>query len=115
MRQKPLKLIMAVLALCVLIACSRKPNNSPLAGVKISVGMRRTELERLVTEATGAESRYNAHSMYDEAEVRYEDDYVILLVKFRPGAPAPYVKTEKGIQHLPPAGSTVLSWKFVSK
>ena len=84
--------------------------------LELSVGMRRADLEKLVAEATGVESKYIIHTMHGQREAQYHDGKNILIVKFRSGAPAPWIKTEDGSRlHLPPIDATVESWELKKK
>ena len=86
---------------------------SPLAQLKLTVGMKRAELEKLVAEATGVASKYRVHTMHDEREARYQDGTTVLIVKFKPGFPAPWRRTpDGGAEHMPPMDATVESWEL---
>ena len=86
---------------------------SPLRLVKIKTGMTRTRLEVLVATATGVRSSYRIHSMISRREAQYSDGRTLLIVRFKPGAPAPWVKRKDGkAQHLSPIDATVESWIF---
>ncbi len=87
---------------------------SPLQNLQIKVGMKRAEVEELIESAIGKESEYNEYSMYDSTEGKYNDGNTILIIQYKPGFPAPWVKTPDGnIEHLPPIDAEVLSWKYV--
>lgn len=84
-----------------------------LRRVRLSVGMKRLEAERVIAEATGVKSRYDLHAMDTSREVRYRDGSTVLVVRYKPGSPAPWIATPDGAaQHLPPVDGEVLSWEF---
>jgi hypothetical protein len=94
---------------------STKTSNgdSPLRRVKLAVGMKRVEAEQLIAEATGVRSKYDLHAMDVSPEARYEDGQGVLVVRYRPGTPAPLVTMSNGgSEHLPPIDGEVLSWAY---
>jgi len=122
-------LICAACCIVACIGCTAKPSGpinqtedlkpeklqqtSALDKLELSVGMKRADLEKLIAEATGVESKYLIHTMHGQREAQYQDGKTILIVKFRPGAPAPWIKTEDGRRlHLPPIDATVESWEL---
>ena len=91
----------------------RGETTSPLRQVKLAVGMKRLEAERVIAEATGVKSGYDLHAMDTSREVRYRDGSTVLVVRYKPGSPAPWIATpDGGAQHLPPVDGEVLSWEF---
>ncbi|MCY2928884.1 MAG: HEAT repeat domain-containing protein, partial [Planctomycetota bacterium] len=89
--------------------------DSRLAQVKLAVGMSRLEAERLIAQATGVKSKYDLYAMDTSSEVRYSDGTVILIVRYKPGSPAPTIQLPDGNrQGYPPMDGEVLSWEFAA-
>jgi len=84
---------------------------SPLRRVSLSVGMKREEAEELIAEATGIPETYNIFTMHGEREASYRHGTTTLVVRYRPGLPAPWGDGH----HWPPIDATVLSWEFGAK
>ncbi len=86
---------------------------STLLNVKLTVGMKRAEAERLIAEATGTPSKYDLNAMDISPEVRYQDKASVLVVRYKPGMPAPQIQTpDRHIQGFSPVDGEVLSWEF---
>ena len=87
--------------------------DSRLRQVKLVVGMKRVEAERLIAEATGVKSKYDLHAMDTSSEVRYSDGTTVLIVRYKPGSPAPTIALpDGGRRSYPPVDGEVLSWEF---
>ncbi|MEI7835391.1 MAG: hypothetical protein WCK05_03170 [Planctomycetota bacterium] len=77
--------------------------------------MSRLEAERLIAQATGVKSKYDLYAMDTSSEVRYSDGTVILIVRYKPGSPAPTIQLPDGSrQGYPPMDGDVLSWEFAA-
>lgn len=94
-------------------APATKPAASKLPRVKLAVGMKRAEAERLIAAATDVPSKYDLHAMDTSREVAYRDGAVTLVVQYKPGSPSPLVQVPGGgAQHLPPIDGEVIAWRF---
>jgi hypothetical protein len=106
--------IITACALALLAGCavtSEDAKDSPLRHVTLVVGMKRLDAEQAIADATGLKSRYDIHAMDTSREVQYRDGDTILVVKYKPGAPAPLFTNNDGqVQGLPPIDGEVISW-----
>ncbi len=89
----------------------------PLERIKLSAGMKRTDVEALVAKATGVESSYTAYNgaaAIEAADLQavYQDGVNQLTVKYNHGTPAPWVRPADGgpAQHYEPIDQSVKSW-----
>lgn len=91
-----------------------QPAASRLRAIELVAGMKRLEAERLIAAATGVKSTYDLHAMNTDREVTYRDGSEALIVKYKPGLPAPTFKMpDGGHQTLPAVDGEVISWEFV--
>ena len=109
---RPLKKNGEVWGLAEMITSSQ----SGLRKVNLVAGMKRLDAERIIADATGVKSKYDLYAMDASREVRYRDGTTVLVVRYKPGSPAPWVKMPDGhAEHLPPMDGEVLSWEFLSE
>ena len=91
-----------------------QPAFSRLRAVELVAGMKRLEAERLIAAATGVKSIYDLHAMNTSKEVTYRDGAEALIVKYKPGIPAPtFIVPGGGRQTLPAVDGEVIAWEFV--
>jgi hypothetical protein len=97
---------------------------SVLAGIKLSAGMNRADVESAVAKATGVASSYGVYSgaaAREEADLQavYQYGKTQLHIKYNHGTPAPWVRPAGGgpAVHYPPFDQSVKSWtlKKISK
>jgi hypothetical protein len=87
---------------------------SRLRAIELVAGMKRLEAERLIAAATGVKSIYDLHAMNTSKEVAYRDGAEALIVKYKPGIPAPtFILPDGGHRTLPAVDGEVISWEFV--
>ena len=106
--------------LFILVAACSSPDpieSSPLAKIRISVGMPRSEVEQLVAKALSSKFTYSAYgNNLKGGLVEYLDGSTVLAVTYNPGAPAPWITTEEGkMKHYPPVDETVAAYRLYSK
>ncbi len=112
-----LRAITVILTALMMVGCElAQVQESPLRSMRLTQGMPRIEAERLIAESTGRKSAYDIRAMDTASEVRYRDGRTILVVKYKPGAPAPLIKNNDGlIEGLPPIDAKVISWTWESE
>ena len=105
----------AIFSVAVLIlgCTAAHRQESLLRSVPLSEGMPRADAERLIAQATGRKSTYDLYAMDTSSEVRYRDGGAVLVVRYKPGAPAPlFTGTNGQTQDLPPIDGEVISWTW---
>ena len=114
---------LSIMTLVVFLGCSahqytatpekpKSPEVSRLHQLDLKVGIERQKVEEQVA---GLLSRPNQYSSYGNnlrgGVVLYSDGDWVLEVKYKAGAPAPWIETPDGtMQHLPPMDETVLEY-----
>lgn len=99
--------------LLVTIFATFQTEASPLQKLALKAGMKRAEAENIIALALGKKSEYNEYSMNGVEEGKYNDGETLLIIKYKKGFPAPWIKTAEGkAVHLPPIDAEVISWNF---
>jgi hypothetical protein len=108
-----MKNIYVILLIVIFAGCQAE--KSPLQKIELKKGIKREKAEKLIESAIGKKSNYNVY-LDSSTEGKYTDKKTILIIQYKPGAPAPWIKTEDGkMQHLPPIDAEVISWKYMDK
>ena len=91
-----------------------QPERSRFESLELSTGMSRTDVEKQVGILLGQEKLYSPYgNNLRGGTIQYRDGDWVLEVKYKAGAPAPWVKNPDGtMQHYPPIDETVLEYKI---
>jgi len=117
MNKKQLIVALAGGLIILFTTCSSGCETSKLAYLDIKVGIERARVESIIAEALNTENKYSPYgNNLQGGIVQYTDGRFILEIKYKAGAPAPYIKDKQGnAVHFPPTDETVESIKFYKK
>ena len=91
-----------------------QPETSRFHGLALKTGMNREEVEKLVSALLDQPQNYSPYgNNLRGGAVQYSDGDWILEIKYKAGAPAPWVKNPDGtMQHYPPMDETMIEYKI---
>ena len=107
--------ILSLFAVLLLCGCAKsQPEASRFTNLELKVGMNRKQVEGLVSRLLGEEKPYSPYgNNLRGGTVQYRDGDWVLEVKYKAGAPAPWVKNPDGsMKHYPPIDETVLEYRI---
>ena len=114
MRHVPVLVCVMLLAGCAQpqVGTIGQPETSRFHNLDLKAGMNRKDVEKHVSALLGLQQRYSPYGNdLRGGTVQYRDGDWVLEVKYKAGAPAPWVKNPDGsMQHYPPMDETVLEY-----
>jgi hypothetical protein len=95
---------------------SADQNACKICQLELRVGMKRSEVEQMVSALLKRSNAYSQHgNSLPGGTVEYQDGGWALRVSYKAGAPAPWVAGSGSTKHLAPMDETVLSYEVVRR